>query len=283
MRFTKMHGLGNDFVIIDCIAQRLDETELERKSAALCDRRFGIGGDGLILIMPSSTADFRMRVINSDGSEAEMCGNGIRCLAKYVFDRNITAAGEITVETLAGIKTLVISSNNGKAESVRVDMGAPEFRRSLIPMFGEDALIVKEEALAAGGRELRVTCVSMGNPHCVTFVDDVAAYPVETIGPLVERHEAFPKRTNAEFIQVIGNGEIKMRVWERGAGETMACGTGACASAVASALNGKTSRQVLVHLAGGDLKIDWAEDGRVFMTGGAAEVYEGELDIVAFG
>jgi diaminopimelate epimerase len=224
-----------------------------------------------------------MRIINSDGSEAEMCGNGIRCLAKYVYDRGLTCADKITVETLAGTKTVRIQDRNDVARQVRVDMGAPELRRSAIPMTGADTAFVKEEKLTADGAQLIVTCLSMGNPHCVTFVADVASFPVGVVGPAVERHEAFPNRTNAEFVQVISAEEIRMRVWERGAGETLACGTGACAAAVASALNGRTGRRVVAHLPGGALTIEWAEEGRVYMTGPAEEVFEGELDISRFG
>jgi diaminopimelate epimerase len=278
MRFTKMHGLGNDFIMIDCLSQNPDIADLERRAVAICDRNFGIGADGLIFVMPSLDADFRMRVINSDGSEAEMCGNGIRCLAKYVYDHGATTSSEIAVDTLAGIKILTLSASSGKIDKVRVDMGEPEFRRGLIPMLGQECAVVKNELLRTVGRDLAITCVSMGNPHCVAFVDDVATFPVTTVGPEVEHNPVFPKRTNVEFVQVIGPGEIRMRVWERGAGETLACGTGACASAIASALNDKTSRQVLVHLAGGDLEIDWAEDNRVFMTGPATEVFAGELE-----
>jgi diaminopimelate epimerase len=247
MRFTKMHGLGNDFIMIDCLADNPDLADLERRAVSIC------------------------------GSEAEMCGNGIRCLAKYLYDHGATKNTEIAVDTLAGIKILTLSVAYGRVDKVRVDMGEPEFRRGLIPMLGDGCHTVKNELLRAAGHDLAVTCVSMGNPHCVTFVDDVAAFPVTTVGPEVEHHAVFPKRTNVEFVQVIGPAEIRMRVWERGAGETLACGTGACASAIASALNGKTSRQVLVHLAGGDLEIDWAEDNHVFMTGPATEVFAGEF------
>lgn len=279
MRFTKMHGLGNDFIVIDCLAQTLDQSELQRGAAAICDRRFGVGADGLILVMPSNTADYRMRVINSDGSEAEMCGNGIRCLAKYIHDHTNDKREEITVDTLAGVKTLRLSVNNGRMEEAEVDMGEPRLNRAAIPMVGEDTPVVKGEILQAAGRELVITCVSMGNPHCVTFVDDVAAYPVSEIGPQVEHHPAFPNRTNVEFVQVLGPEEIRMRVWERGAGETLACGTGACASVVASTLNGKTSRRALAHLAAGDLDINWTDDNHVLMTGPAEEVFQGELEI----
>jgi diaminopimelate epimerase len=282
MRFSKMHGLGNDFVMIDCLTMHHDEDDLQRKAVAICDRRFGVGADGLILILPSDGSDFRMRVINSDGSEAEMCGNGVRCLGKYVFDRGLTTSAELNVETGAGVKTLLLNSADGKVKTVKVDMGAPEFRRNAIPMSGPDAEIVRDEPISVSGANLSVTCVSMGNPHCVAFVDDVAAYPVASIGPQVERHELFPKRTNVEFVQIMGPSEIKMRVWERGAGETLACGTGACASAIASALNGKTGDKVLVHLAGGDLEIDWTGREHVYMTGPASDVFDGELNMADF-
>ncbi|MDO8589212.1 MAG: diaminopimelate epimerase [Armatimonadota bacterium] len=278
MRFTKMHGLGNDFIMIDCLTENPDLTEIERGAPAICDRRFGIGADGIIFVMPSRAADFRMRVINSDGSEAEMCGNGIRCVAKYIYDRGLGNMPEMTVETLAGTKVLQLEARNGKVDRVRVDMGAPELRRNAIPMTGADSPVVKDQVLRAGERDLAVTCLSMGNPHCVTFVDDVASYPVAEVGPKIERHEVFPRRTNVEFAQTLGPAEIRMRVWERGVGETLACGTGACATAVASALNGRTSRKVLVHLSGGDLDIQWADDNRVWMTGPATTVFEGEFE-----
>jgi len=280
--FLKMHGLGNDFVVVDCLGPHPNEPDLARAASAICDRRFGVGADGLIMALPSEVADFRMRVINSDGSEAEMCGNGIRCLAKYVYDHGLTRADKMTVETLAGRKTVQLQDKNDVVRQVRVDMGAPEFRRNAIPMAGADTAFVKEEDLKADGAQLIVTCLSMGNPHCVTFVADVGSFPVGIVGPAVERHEAFPNRTNAEFVQVISAEEIRMRVWERGAGETLACGTGACAAAVASALNGRTGRRVLAHLPGGSLTIEWAEDGRVYMTGPAEEIFEGELDISRF-
>jgi diaminopimelate epimerase len=278
MRFTKMHGLGNDFIMVDCLADNPDIAELEHRAVAICDRNFGIGADGLIFVMPSLDADFQMRVINSDGSEAEMCGNGIRCMAKYVYDHGATKSSEIAIDTLAGIKVIQMYAESGKIDKVRVDMGEPEFRRGLIPMLGQGCDLVKGEHLSAAGHDLAITCVSMGNPHCVSFVDDVVAFPVATVGPAVENAPIFPKRTNVEFVQILGPSEIRMRVWERGASETLACGTGACASAVASAINGKTGRQVLVHLAGGDLEIDWAEDNHVFMTGPATEVFTGEFE-----
>lgn len=282
MRFSKMHGLGNDFIMIDCLTMHHNEEDLQRKAAAICDRRFGVGADGLILILPSDSSDFRMRVINSDGSEAEMCGNGIRCLGKYVFDRGLTTSNELSVETGAGVLTLLLNTVSGKVESAKVDMGAPQFRRNAIPMSGPDAPMVQGEQISVDGTNLSVTCLSMGNPHCVSFVDDVAAYPVATVGPQVERHELFPRKTNVEFVQILGPSEIRMRVWERGAGETLACGTGACASAIASALNGKTGDKMLVHLAGGDLDIDWTGREHVYMTGPASDVFDGELNMADF-
>lgn len=277
MKFTKMHGLGNDFVMVNTFEEEIPESMLPRAGKFICDRNFGIGGDGLILILPSQVADLRMRVINSDGSEAEMCGNGIRCFAKYAYEHGLSKASHMRVETLAGIQVIELSLCGGKVDAVRVDMGAPMLERAQIPMVGDGGQVVNEP-LSVDGRELHITCVSMGNPHCVTFVDDLDSFPWREIGRQVEKHPAFPRKTNAEFAQVLGPGEIKMRVWERGCGETLACGTGACATAVASVLNGKTSGEVVVHLAGGDLKIGWDGKGSVFMTGPAEEVFSGHID-----
>jgi diaminopimelate epimerase len=277
MRFTKMHGLGNDFVMVDCVLESLDEATLPELARRVCDRHFGVGGDGLILALPSQVADFRMRLINADGSEAEHCGNGIRCMAKLVYDHGHTRADRITVETIGRINVLDLHVSDGRVRSVRVDMGKPELRRGAIPMIGPEDGQAISEPLQVGDRTLEFTCVSMGNPHAVTFVDDVADFPVTTLGPLAEHHEAFPRRANIEFIQVLGRRELKMRVWERGAGETLACGTGACASLVAAALTDRADREAIVHLPGGDLTIEWAESGHVFMTGPAVTVFEGVL------
>lgn len=281
MRFVKMHGAGNDFVVIDGAKEDIAEENLPAVSRHACDRNFGIGADGLILVLPSRVANFRMRMFNPDGSEAEMCGNGIRCFAKYVFDRKMHPDVIMTVETLGGIKTLKLNAAGGKVQTVRVDMGKPRLLRSEIPMKGDNTRVVAEP-LKVQGKKIEVTCVSMGNPHCVTFVNNVEEYPVDRIGPDIENHSSFPQRTNVEFVEVINSQEIKMRVWERGAGETLACGTGACASAVASMLNDKVARKVTVHLRGGDLFIEWLGDNKVFMTGPAEEVFEGKVNTAMF-
>lgn len=288
MHFTKMHGIGNDFVLVDCLgadgAARF--AECRRRATALCDRKFGIGGDGVIALLPGEAAppnnqQFKMRMFNPDGTESEMCGNGIRCFAKFLFDRNLThGQSEIAVETGAGLLHLKVTPGaGGKAATVRVDMGEPVLTPSLIPtVLTETDTPIVSVPLELADRTLRLTAVSMGNPHAVVFVDDAPSYPVETIGPQVEHHPAFPRRTNTEFIQVVSNREIIFRVWERGAGATLACGTGACAAVVACVLNGKTGRQVLVHLPGGDLDIVWSDaDNHVYMTGPAAEVFTGEI------
>lgn len=275
MKFVKMHGIGNDFVVTEGpIPIEGSEPAIAR---AVCDRHFGVGADGLILVMPSRVANWRMRMFNPDGSEAEMCGNGIRCFAKYLYDRKMHEDVVMTVETLGGIKTLKLNATGGKVRTVRVDMGEPKLLRSEIPMKGVANSKVIAEPIKVGGKRIEVTCVSMGNPHCVTFVDNVESYPVEKIGPQIENHSSFPQRTNVEFVEVISDKEVKMRVWERGAGETLACGTGACATAVACVLNDKTARKVTVHLKGGDLFIEWLGDNKVFMTGPAEEVFEGKI------
>jgi diaminopimelate epimerase len=276
VKFTKMHGLGNDFVMVDGFQEHLAEATLPDLARRVCDRHFGVGGDGLILALPSDKADFRMRLINSDGSEAEHCGNGIRCVAKLVYDRGHTQAREITVETTGRINVLQLFADGGKVETVRVDMAEPIFERGLIPMTGPADGECIEQPLEVAGRELRFTAVSMGNPHVVTFVDDPDQFPVTQLGPLVENHPTFPRRANVEFIQVLGPGELKMRVWERGAGETLACGTGACASLVAAHRTGRTGRKAVVHLRGGDLRIEWSDDNHIYMTGPAVTVFEGE-------
>lgn len=279
MRFTKLHGLGNEFVYIDAIVQDLGGYDLVELARALSDRHFGIGGDGIILVLPSETADFRMRLFNSDGSEAEMSGNGIRAFAKYVYEHGLTRKTELAIETGAGIiRPQLFLNAKGRVESVRVDMGEPRLNRRDIPMEGEPAdEPVIDAPLRAGGESFAVTCVSMGNPHCVIFVEDVDNYPVREVGPIIEHNAAFPARTNVEFARVLDAGRIEMRVWERGAGETLACGTGACATVVAAAMSGRAGRRATVQLAGGDLEIEWAEDGRVYMTGPASEVFSGEV------
>ena len=279
MKFTKMHGIGNDFVVFNCLSEVLPEDQVAEISRRLNHRKFGIGGDGLILVLPSKKADFRMRMINPDGSEAEMCGNGIRCFAKYVYDRRLIPEQAVKVETLAGVKNLKLQIRSGKAESVQVDMGHPRLRRAEIPMRGDDAERVVGELLKADGRRFPITAVSMGNPHVVIFEDSLNSADVERYGPLIENHKSFPQRTNVQFVQVCNTSEIVLRTWERGAGVTLACGTGACAAVVASSLNGKTSKKVNVHLPGGDLLIEWTGDNRVLMTGPAEEVFDGDVPL----
>jgi diaminopimelate epimerase len=273
MRFIKMHGIGNDYVYVDCFRETVSEPE--KLAVHISDRHFGVGGDGLILILPSDKADARMRMFNADGSEAQMCGNGIRCLAKYVYESGISRKPQIAVETLAGVLSLQLITANGTVAKVKVNMGMPRLRRQDIPMRGEGDRVLGEK-LTAGDREFTVTCVSMGNPHCVIYVGDVAQFPVTHYGPLLEHHPQFPQRTNVEWVELINHREIRQRTWERGSGETLACGTGACAATVASVLNGKTDRAVTVHLLGGDLEIEWAADEHVYMTGPAVEVFHGD-------
>jgi diaminopimelate epimerase len=274
MRFTKMHGAGNDYVYVDCFQQRLPD-DVATLARAVTDRHKGIGGDGLILICPSERADARMRMFNVDGTEAEMCGNGVRCVAKYVYDHGIARKERLRIETGRGVLELELHVAGGKVDQVRVNMGHPILEAGRIPTALPGNPPVKAP-LDVAGRRLEVTCVSMGNPHCVTFVDEVNDDWVHRIGPLIEVHPAFPRRTNVEFIQVLSPREFLMRVWERGSGETQACGTGACASAVAAVLNGLTERKVLAHLPGGDLTLEWTGSGEVFMTGNAVEVFAGE-------
>lgn len=275
MRFTKMHGAGNDYIYINCFKETIDDPS--KASIALSHRHFGIGSDGLVLILPSETADFRMRMFNSDGSESEMCGNAIRCVGKYVYDNRMTDKTNISIETLAGIKHLVLTVKNGSVELVRVDMGEPVLEPAKIPVLSEKMRFVSEPVLVAGVKYY-VTCVSMGNPHAVTFVDDVAAFPLEAVGPLMEIHQLFPRKVNSEFVQIIDKRTLKMRVWERGAGETLACGTGASAALVASVLNGVSERKAVIRLLGGDLEIEWNEnDNHVYMTGPAVKVFDGDI------
>ena len=277
--FVKMHGLGNDFIFVDCLKKPLPEKALPALGRAWCDRHFGIGADGLVLVLRSRRADFRMRVINLDGSEAEMCGNAIRCFAKYVYDHRLTKGTELAVETLAGIIKPKLTVRRGQVQSVKVDMGAPRLLRSQIPMKGKEGRVIAEPLKANGWRGLNVTCVSMGNPHCVIFVkNDVEMVPIETLGPLIEHHPRFPQRTNVEFAQVLTRSRIKMRVWERGVGPTMACGTGSCATVVAGVLNGRCQRKATVQLPGGDVQIEWkATDDHLYMSGPATEAFAGRI------
>ncbi len=275
MRFTKMHGAGNDYVYINCFDEPTP-ADIPSTAIAISDRHTGVGGDGLVLIGPSEVADARMRMFNADGSESEMCGNAIRCVAKYVSDRGIARKPELKIETGRGILTMqLFTGAGGKVEQVTVNMGAPILESARIPTTLPGAPPTNAK-LDVAGMSIDVTCVSMGNPHCVTFVDEVNDDWVLRVGPQIERHPAFPRRVNAEFIQVVSRDEFIMRVWERGSGETLACGTGACASAVAGVLTGRTNRTVTAHLRGGDLKLEWSASGDVFMTGPATEVFSGE-------
>lgn len=277
MKFTKMQGIGNDYVYVNCFSETVENPE--KVARFVSDRHFGIGSDGLILIKPSDIADFEMDMYNSDGTRGAMCGNGIRCVAKYVYDYGLTDKTNISVATKSGVKYLDLTIENGKVALVKVDMGAPILKAADIPVVFDKEQIV-DEPISAGGKEYRMTCVSMGNPHCVVPVDDVNGLKIEQIGPEFEHHAYFPDRVNTEFIKVLDQNTVQMRVWERGAGETWACGTGACAVAVACILNGWTKERVLVKLRGGDLNIFWdREKNTVFMTGPATVVFDGTIDI----
>lgn len=277
MKFTKMHGLGNDYVYVNCFEEKIDNPPAVARFVS--DRHFGIGSDGLIMINPSKTADFEMEMYNADGSRGEMCGNGIRCVAKYVYDYGLTDKTQISVETLGGIKYLDLTVEDGKVSLVKVDMGKPELEADRIPIISEREQVI-DEPIEVDGKEYHMTGVSMGNPHAVIYVDDVKGLDLEKIGPKFENHERFPKRINTEFVHCIDRQTLEMRVWERGSGETLACGTGACAVAVSSILNNLTDTQVTVKLLGGDLQIEWdREKDRVFMTGPATVVFDGVIDI----
>ncbi|HEY3331547.1 MAG TPA: diaminopimelate epimerase [Capsulimonadaceae bacterium] len=281
MQFTKMHGIGNDFIMVAATGSDGANllAEAQARAVELCDRKFGVGADGVILVLPASEADFTMRMFNPDGSEAEMCGNGIRCFAKFAYDKGLTTKTTLDVITGAGRLTTRSNVVDGQVSTVEVDMGVAHLERRDIPADLGDGRTgpIVNQPLSVGGQDWNITCVSMGNPHCVVFVDDVASFPLEKYGPQFEKNKAFPRRTNTEFVQVLGPAEVRMRVWERGAAETLACGTGACAVAVSSALSGYTGRDVVVHLAGGDLSIQWLDNGRVIMTGTATTVYEGTV------
>ena len=274
MRFTKMQGAGNDYIYVDLFREKLTG-DVAKLAVAVADRHFGVGGDGLILIGPSERADARMRMFNADGSEAEMCGNGLRCVAKYVYDHGIARKEQLTLETGRGILTVDLEVKNGKAQRVRVDLGEPILEAAKIPttLPGDpptDAELVVE------GEAFKFTCVSMGNPHAVAFVPEITDRLVHRVGPLVEKHEAFPRRVNVEFVKVNGRADADMRVWERGSGETLACGTGACAVAVAGVLTDRLDRRVTIHLLGGNLDIEWGADNHVYKTGPAVEVFSGD-------
>ena len=279
MKFTKMHGCGNDYVYVNAFEEKLPDESAAARIVA--DRHFGVGGDGMIVIAPSEKADFEMRMYNADGTRAEMCGNGIRCVGKYVYDHGLTDKTELTVESMGAVKHLSLFVENGAVTRVRVDMGAPVLESEKIPVVcaGDRAVNISISVL---GVCYRATCVSMGNPHCVVFIDQpVKSFDLETIGPAFERHECFPQRVNTEFVRVRSPHEVEMRVWERGSGETLACGTGACAVAVAAILNRQTDKEVTVHLLGGDLEIAWSGDinDSVYMTGPAETVFSGEIDL----
>lgn len=277
MKFTKMQGCGNDYVYVDANKERIDDISHVAKQVS--NRHFGVGSDGLILIKPSDKADFLMDMYNNDGSRGKMCGNGIRCVAKYVYDNGLTDKKQLKIETLSGIKTLDLTVEDGRVSLVTVDMGSPIFTPKDIPIISDKERIV-DELVTIGDKEYRMTCLSMGNPHAVVFVDNTEEVPITTIGPLFENHTIFPERVNTEFVQVINRKHIKMRVWERGSGETLACGTGACASAVACVINNLTDNEVKVSLLGGDLYIKYdTKENHVYMTGDAVTVFTGEIDI----
>lgn len=277
MKFTKMHGLGNDYVYMDCTKSGVPDN-VETLAQFVSNRHFGVGSDGLILICASDICDFKMKMYNMDGSEAQMCGNGIRCVGKFVYDKGLTNKTNITVETLAGVKVLNLNVKNGKVETVKVDMGEPILEAKKIPVISDEKEQVKNLKIVALDKDFNFTCVSMGNPHAITIVEDVDSFDVEKYGSVLEIDKHFPEKANIEFIQIINRNTIKMRVWERGSGETMACGTGACATAVACNLNGLVEDEVTVKLLGGDLNIKWnKEDNHIYMTGSATTVFEGEI------
>lgn len=278
MKFTKMQGAGNDYIYINCLEEEV--VNPSEVSKFVSDRHFGIGADGLILIKPSQRADFEMAMYNADGSQGEMCGNAIRCVAKYVYDRGMTDQTELSIDTLAGIKYLELSLEDGKVTRVKVNMGAPCLTAAQIPVKADSDQVISQP-IEVQGKTYEMTAVSMGNPHCVVFLEeDVRELNLEAIGPAFEHHPRFPKRINTEFVNVIDKSTLRMRVWERGSGETLACGTGSCATAVAAILNGKTESEITVHLMGGELEIAWAGgDAPVYMTGPAVTVFDGEIEL----
>jgi diaminopimelate epimerase len=273
MRFWKMHGLGNDYIVIDNRDEKISGKQAADLAKKLCNRRFSIGADGLLLVSTSKIAEAKMRIFNADGSEAEMCGNGIRCFSKYCYEKDIVSKKEFKVETLSGLKQVWLELKGKKVKEVKVDMGVPNWNRRSLPMVGQGTCI--NENLNVNGETFRVTCLSMGNPHCVIFVEDVSDFPVNHIGSKIENHKAFPKRTNVGFVQVLKQNELKVRVWERGCGETLACGTGTCAAVAAANKLGKVGNKVTVHVLGGDLQVEIAES--LFLSGAAEKVFEGTL------
>jgi diaminopimelate epimerase len=273
MKFWKMHGLGNDFIVVDNRNEKISDVEATELARKLCERRFSVGADGLLLVSNSAVADVKMRIFNADGSEAEMCGNGIRCFAKYCYENGIAKKNEFSVETLSGIKNVWLTVKDDEVKTVKVDMDAPNWERSSLPMLGQGTCI--NENLDVDDEAYKVTCLSMGNPHCVIFVDKVDDFPVEYVGPMVENHKVFPKRTNVGFVQVLNRNELKIRVWERGCGETLACGTGTCAAVAAANKLGKVGSKVTVHVLGGDLQVEVAKS--LFLSGAAEKVFEGTI------
>jgi diaminopimelate epimerase len=273
MRFWKMHGLGNDYIVIDNREQKIRNEYVSEFAKRLCERRFSVGSDGLLLVYGSTVADVKMRIFNTDGSEAEMCGNGIRCFSKYCYESGIVMKSKFAVETLSGIKRVWLTIEDKEVKAVKVDMGAPSWERATLPMVGEGMAINSDMYIE--GESYKVTCLSIGNPHCIMFVENVDEFPVDYVGPIVENFEAFPKRTNVSFVQVLNRKELKVRVWERGCGETLACGTGTCAAVAAANKLGKAGNKVIVHVLGGDLQV---EVGKTLLLNGPAEkVYEGTL------
>ena len=275
MKFTKMQGIGNDYVYVNCFEENIENPP--ELSIAISDRHFGVGSDGLIMIMPSPVADARMRIFNADGSEAQMCGNGIRCVAKYLYECGIKKSDRLTIETAAGIKTIELTTASGNVTQVKVEMGIPGLLRNEIPMLGENEQVI-DVPLQVNDTVLNITCVSMGNPHCITFVDDVDSVDLNVTGKAIENHELFPERINAHFVQQISADKVKMRTWERGSGETLACGTGAVATGVACVLNKLTERVINTQLPGGELTVEWTEDNKTYMTGPAEFVFTGQWD-----
>jgi diaminopimelate epimerase len=273
MRFWKMHGLGNDYIVFDNRDEKISGAHAAKLAKRLCERRFSVGADGLLLVSRSRVADVKMRIFNADGSEAEMCGNGIRCFAKYCYENGVVGKNEFAVETLSGIKQVWLTVKGDEVETVKVDMGVPSWDRSSLPMVGQGTCV--NQSLEVNGETFKVTCLSMGNPHCVVFVENVDEFPVDQVGPKIENHKAFPKRTNVGFVQVLSKNQLKVRVWERGCGETLACGTGACAAAAAANKLGKVSNKVAVHVLGGDLQVE--VDAKLHLSGPAEKVFEGTL------